>query len=193
MRDHPRLQGVWGGQQEREGEACQELSSESGEVWGAMKDTGHTWNPSGGGEGDEACRVVGKEGKEGFKEEGARELAQREARSSSTPDDLSFQVCAWSQPVSPSALRPLPLLTAPTSPFSPLLTAPTSPFLSLPRLTAPTSPLHVQGLNNLGPRCKRRNALTQKARVSERMEGPNSLQRGRGISARCRAQGGREW
>lgn len=169
MRDHPRLQGVWGGQQEREGEACQELSSESGEVWGAMKDTGHTWNPSGGGEGDEACRVVGKEGKEGFKEEGARELAQREARSSSTPDDLSFQVCAWSQPVSPSALRPLPLLTA------------------------PTSPLHVQGLNNLGPRCKRRNALTQKARVSERMEGPNSLQRGRGISARCRAQGGREW
>lgn len=135
-----------------------------------------------GGEGDEACRVVGKEGKEGFKEEGARELAQREARSSSTPDDLSFQVCAWSQPVSPSALRPLPLLTAPTSPF-----------LSLPLLTAPTSPLHVQGLNNLGPRCKRRNALTQKARVSERMEGPNSLQRGRGISARCRAQGGREW
>lgn len=48
MRDHPRLQGVWGGQQEREGESCQELSSESGEVRGAMKDTGHTWNPSGG-------------------------------------------------------------------------------------------------------------------------------------------------
>lgn len=145
MRDHPCLQGVWGGQRGRGGEACQELSLESSEVAGAMKDTGHRGDPV-AGRGEEACGGWGgREGRKVSKRRGHLSQA-RGTRSLPALDDLSLQGHAVSQPVSSFALCSLPSSPAPPA-------------------HSPVSEQVIWDLDTKG----------EVTRVSERMEGPNSL------------------